>query len=60
MNCNGKYKKTDKSNKVVAIVEQKYDKNTQKPSQDGPYVLMSSNPLNKLIQNSTSTNKNII
>jgi hypothetical protein len=40
--------------------KQKYDKNTQKLIHDDPYVLMSSNPLNKMIQDSRSTSKNII
>jgi hypothetical protein len=50
------YTKADKSNAVVIMDKEKYDEGMQRLIDDGPYELMTSNPLTRTVQSA----KNII
>jgi hypothetical protein len=54
------FTKADKGNAVVIMDKNKYDENMHKLIQDGPYILMTTNPLNKMITSARNTVKEII
>jgi hypothetical protein len=53
-------RKADKSNAVVIMDKDKYNDNMQKLIDDGPYELMTSNPIPRLIEKAKKLSQEII